>query len=364
MPSTRQRRATPLALLLLALLLVGGSRAAAADPPPALVVAAVSAPPFAIVDAEGRWTGIAVALWQHVAADLGVTYTVKTAPIGALLTGLDDGSLAVVLTAVASAERERQMDFSHPYYSSGLAIAVPAGPATGGWLSPLANLASWATLKLVLVLGTLTVIAATLVWLLERRHNPEQFRRSFAGLVDALWWAMVTLCTVGYGDKSPKSGGGRLIASAWMLTAIILIALFTAQVTSSLTVTSLSGRIRGPGDLAGVRVGTLAESQQQAVLRSHLGIHATGFAGFGRGLEALVQGEIDAFVGPEPILRYEIATAYAGRLTVVGPPFLRIDYVFALPLGSPMRKEINESILSFIETEDWRQLLRTYLGGA
>jgi ABC-type amino acid transport substrate-binding protein len=78
----------------------------------------------------------------------------------------------------------------------------------------------------------------------------------------------------------------------------------------------------------------------------------------------VARGEIDAFVSPAPILRYEIADRFAGRLTVAGPPFLRIDYVLAMPLGSPLRKPANQSILAFVETDGWLALLRTYLGDA
>jgi hypothetical protein len=42
---------------------------------------------------------------------------------------------------------------------------------------------------------------------------------------------------------------------------------------------------------------------------------------------------------------------------------MRVDYVFAFPLGSDMRKQANRVILSYIETDEWRDLLRQYLGG-
>ena len=54
---------------------------------------------------------------------------------------------------------------------------------------------------------------------------------------------------------------------------------------------------------------------------------------------------------------------FPGRLAVVGEPFMRVDYVFALPLGSAIRKQVNRVILSYIETDEWRDLLRQYLGG-
>jgi polar amino acid transport system substrate-binding protein len=146
-----------------------------------------------------------------------------------------------------------------------------------------------------------------------------------------------------------------------MLVAIVLMALFTAQLTSVLTVSRLAGRVRGPADLPHVRVGTVQDSLPQAQLRAKFGVTAAGYRGFTEGLDALDRGDIDAFVALEPVLRYEIANSYPARL-VVGTPFLRGDYVFALPPNSEIRKAINQSLLAYIDTNEWQELLRQYLG--
>ena len=50
--------------------------------------------------------------------------------------------------------------------------------------------------------------------------------------VDALWWSFVTATTVGYGDLSPSSNAGRIIASLLMLVGIGLIGSLTSSITS------------------------------------------------------------------------------------------------------------------------------------
>jgi voltage-gated potassium channel len=49
---------------------------------------------------------------------------------------------------------------------------------------------------------------------------------------DALWWAIVTVTTVGYGDKYPVSAGGRGVAVVLMLTGIGLVGVLSATVAS------------------------------------------------------------------------------------------------------------------------------------
>lgn len=68
-------------------------------------------------------------------------------------------------------------------------------------------------------------IGAVGVYTVEGGLNP-----SVGSLGDALWWAMVTATTVGYGDVSPVTVEGRLIAVALMLVGIGVIGVFTATV--------------------------------------------------------------------------------------------------------------------------------------
>jgi polar amino acid transport system substrate-binding protein len=359
-------RALACLLALLLVVVVTISPARATDPPedqgPHLI-GIVEAPPFAMKDASGGWDGIAVRLWRHVAGDLGRTYRFQEMAPPDLLAAIQAGTLVAVVTAVASAERERLVDFSHPYYSAGLGIAVPAASSPPNWLTVAGNLLSWSFLELIGLLVLVLMVVGAIVWLCERRSNPEHFSdRTLEGIADGLWWAAVTMTTVGYGDKAPRTQAGRILGGIWMFAALILISFFTAHVTSTLTVSSLSGRVRGPEDLPHVRVGTLRDSVAQSQLRGGLGIAAGGYDSIAGGLEALARGDIDAFVFGEPILRYEVANRFHDRLQVLGSTFMREDFAFALPLNSPLRKAINESLLSYINTEEWQAVLRQYLG--
>lgn len=49
---------------------------------------------------------------------------------------------------------------------------------------------------------------------------------------DALWWALVTVTTVGYGDFAPVTGEGRVIAAALMVIGIALLGIVTASVAA------------------------------------------------------------------------------------------------------------------------------------
>ena len=70
----------------------------------------------------------------------------------------------------------------------------------------------------------LTLASGLSVWLIDRRDFPS--------LGEALWWAVVTLATVGYGDVVPTSTWGRFVGSVVIVLGVTFLSLLTATVTS------------------------------------------------------------------------------------------------------------------------------------
>jgi voltage-gated potassium channel len=79
---------------------------------------------------------------------------------------------------------------------------------------------------------------------LVRLSDPVDFR----SLPDALWWAVQTITTVGYGDIVPRHTEGRVIGAIVMLMGIALIAVVTATVTAALVDASRASAGIEPGD--------------------------------------------------------------------------------------------------------------------
>ena len=73
----------------------------------------------------------------------------------------------------------------------------------------------------LLTMFVLVIISACLMFSLESDAQP----RVFNSVVDAVWWAVVTLTTVGYGDVTPVTAGGRILAMGIMLMGVATFAL-------------------------------------------------------------------------------------------------------------------------------------------
>ena len=77
--------------------------------------------------------------------------------------------------------------------------------------------------SVLILFAILLMIAATAAHMLERVRQPEQF----GSLPGAMWWAVVTLTTTGYGDVVPVTVGGRIVGALLMIAGIAVLALMT-----------------------------------------------------------------------------------------------------------------------------------------
>lgn len=76
------------------------------------------------------------------------------------------------------------------------------------------------------LLFSIVFIFGTTTYLLEHTANP-----SFSSIGDGLWWAFVTLTTVGYGDIVPVTAGGRVVAVITMVFGVTVYSLMIANLT-------------------------------------------------------------------------------------------------------------------------------------
>ena len=98
----------------------------------------------------------------------------------------------------------------------------------------------------VTLTASLVVFMASLAELDAERGDPDATITTFG---DALWWALTTITTVGYGDRYPVTGEGRLVAGLLMVAGIALLGTVTAAVASWF-VNRVADAARAEGDAA------------------------------------------------------------------------------------------------------------------
>ena len=367
--TTSDMRRSTIALAFAALLIGGPMAAQPGDPQDSaisvqheLVVGTKEAPPFAMKSADGNWSGISIDLWRRIAGENKLRFRfVEEATVQELIGGVASGKFDVAVAALTvTADRERVLDFTSSYYVTGLGIAVAAGGAPS-WTPVVRALTSFGFIQAVLGLIGLALLVGLIVWLVERRHN-EDFGGGMAkGLSTSVWWTTTAMTQRGIGSSGPRTLPGRTIAVLWMVGSVIAVAVFTASITSALTIRQLQGTVHGVADLSSVRVGAVSGSSTEDTL-SRMKLSYDRFTDVQIGLQALRQNRIDAFIYDRPLLAWFVNRDFRSSVQVLDATFDPQHYAFAVPNNSPLRKPLSVAVLRALQDDWWDQTLFRYLG--
>lgn len=321
--------------------------------------------PFAF-EQDGRRVGYAMELWDQVARETSLEYEVQTVSTAQeIIDALQNKTADVGVGALSvTSKREAIIDFSQPFYESGLQVLVAGGGGsfTDTLWQLMGNIFNWKLIGMFLLLVLAMLIISHLVWMYEHKVNEDMWPRDYKqGIWESFWWTISTLLVGGADNKGPVGVGGRLIAIVWMLLSIVLVSLLTASFTTTMTINTLKGDINGPGDLPGRNVATITGSTSATWLTTR-GAKVQTFASVEEAVEALRAKKVQAVVYDAPVLQYAITKVQDDKLHLVGSMFDRQNYAFALQQDSTYRERINRALLSLHERGVGLELRKKWFG--
>lgn len=94
-------------------------------------------------------------------------------------------------------------------------------------LRKINEISSHTLTRVALVILLFSLFGATLVTVFEGDINDQ-----FGAMGDGIWWVLVTMTTVGYGDKVPVTMGGKIVGVFVMFAGVAILSLFTATISS------------------------------------------------------------------------------------------------------------------------------------
>jgi polar amino acid transport system substrate-binding protein len=188
-------------------------------------------------------------------------------------------------------------------------------------------------------------IVGTLIWLAERKENPEQFpRRPVPGIANGVWFALVTMTTVGYGDRVPTTTAGRVVAGVWMVVALLTASSLTAGIATAITVAQLApSRVASAAHRAGGRVSVVSA--------------------FEEGVERVATGAADAFVFDRPMLRYYLRKNPELELGVSEASYVTQGYGFAVA-DADLQHTLDVALLHVTEDGVVKRVTTEWLGAS
>lgn len=343
------------AVALLALTALAGAEEAT------LKVAVYDVPPYGHVEADGTIDGASVDLWRRVAQALDCDYRfIPVADMEAILTGLERKDYDAAIGAITiTPGRLARVDFSYPAHRSGVAAAFRRERG------PIAAFAVYASVvselsPLIAITAVLLVAMGLAMWLVEKSKRAPIHESAVASWRDGVYWAVVTMTTVGYGDMTPKTTRGRAIAMLWMLASVALVSILSTSLVSKMTAEQVSvGRPAAEADLVGKRLAAVAHSSGAEFLDQRR-LHYAPFSDLPSALAALARGETDAVVNSIGALQYAIANGFTGTIEppqgVLAPAYMAI----ALPPGSALKRRLDATLVEITASAEWRRVEASY----
>ncbi|PSO44958.1 MAG: hypothetical protein BRC25_03560 [Parcubacteria group bacterium SW_6_46_9] len=271
----------------------------------------------------------------------------------------DMGGSGITITS----EREEYLDFTQPHYESGLGILTRSELP---WYREVPQ-------RIAIIFGNLKSLLATFLifWIFAAHvlwwsEMDEQFEEGeirdgyIPGIFDSVYFCIIVMSTVGFGDITPNNWIGRICTVILIFVGISFFGWFVSEASSALTVYKSQTQISGPNDLRGKKVATEKATTSIEAL-SQIGADIVRKNTFQEAFQALQAGEVQAAVFDYPVLvHYAKTKTKDNGVELVDGKFKEEYYGFVLQPDSPYREAISRAILELQRDGTLRQLHQKY----
>ena len=273
----------------------------------------------------------------------------------------------VVADLTITAKRREKVTFSTPIFDNSLRIIVRKSLDKD--MDLLAYLRPFSSKLWVAVLFT-AIYASLLISCFERHANEELQNRSISSLIGlGMWYSVGNI--FGYGvEWQVKTAAGRLLTMGLFILSIVLVAAYTANLASDLTLAKSKELLSGVDDLkngkipsnrVGIRVGSSIEEyylrEVSSGVRNYLPLNSMNDI-----YSNLFNGRIDVSIWDSGISEYATSNLYC-NLTLVGADFDRSSFGIAYQKHWLYGQQLDTSILSLRESGTLENLRITWFQG-
>jgi ABC-type amino acid transport substrate-binding protein len=326
-----------------------------------LIVGVTNDPPFTYKYENGQWVGLNIDIWTHVAHTLNLKYEIKEYTISDLLTAIQRGKVDVSISKLRlTPERAMLFDFSIPIGFTHIALATLPEKASNPWWMALQVLIFWGILKIFVSIVIILIIVGLIVWLIERRSNPDHFGGGIKrGVAAGIYWVGSTLASGVCIGVNLKSLPGRIFGLLWMFICVMALSAFIASLAASLTTRNIMKSVVDESTLVNIHLGAITSGVGEQIVKS-IGGEYTLFATPKDALEAVISRNIEGFVYDEMTLNYLAEKEYKGKVVIQLTNLGGNQYAFLFPTGSQLLQPVNFAILKAMSGPDWRIILNRY----
>ncbi|NBT23061.1 MAG: hypothetical protein EBQ51_07985 [Verrucomicrobia bacterium] len=346
-------------LLLVGLFVVSGAGHSQTPAPKEIRVGVFLEEPFVFQTTSGVG-GLCVEMWERIMEDHGWRCSYSISPNAEdVLQKVRAGELDVAVGPFyITSERLKVFDFSQPFHESGLQLML--NTERQHTLAKLwKGLLEGGHIKILISAAGIILLLTHLLLLFEWKTNPQYPREYFSGFADCLYHVM-SICMAGKATHRGIPGPwGKILAALWLAGGVAVVAYITSTITSVMTANKLRGTVHGISDLMGQPVGVVQGTVSEKAAQKY-SLVPVPYKDLDLAARDLVSRKVTAIVFDTFALRYFDRKHPELPVGEVGSIFEKGSIGMAMPLGSPLRQPINQSLLRMKEDGVFQNLDSKY----
>lgn len=344
-------------------------------------------------------SGFCIDLLEKFAEELGFTYELVRVEDGkwgvhengkwnGLIAELVNRKTDMVLTSLMiNAEREAVVDFSEPFMETGIAIVVAKRT---GIISPTAFLEPFDTASWMLV-GIVAIQAATFMIFLFEFLSPSGFDMKLAvpqttgkdsrpyrfSLFRTYWLVWAVLFQAAVHVDSPRGFTARFMTNVWAMFAVVFLAIYTANLAAFMITREEFHEFSGLDDTRlarpfshkpPIKFSTIPGSHSDSTIAKyfkemHYYMRKFNKTSVSEGVQAVLSGDLDAFIYDGTVLDYLVQQDEDCRLLTVGQWYAFTGYGLAFTRNSKYVDMFNKRLLEFRANGDLERMRRYWMTG-
>jgi polar amino acid transport system substrate-binding protein len=306
---------------------------------------------------NGSWRGFEIDLLNEMGYDPQIEE-------GSIKGIFSSANYDMAMGAVSiTSEREAVRDFSTPYQNSGLKVMMMSR-SQGFWGSiasfeyprafatALSNPMFW---QLGFWYSVFVVGFSFVIWLTQKGREDIN-DRFVTGMLQSIYFSVVTSSTVGYGDLTLKNFIGRACALGLIITGISFFCNFTGLLGVEYSTQEAKYSIAEMADLKGKRIGVKEHSTGHNKALKY-GANVEVYGSFGQAAGGLTSGDVEAVLFDGPAI--DFAAKDNDNIASIGP-LCREDYGFVFPEGSELKEEVDQKLLALKESGRYNEIVNKW----
>lgn len=316
---------------------------------------------------DGRIQGVDIDILDAISKSANFSYELIPLKRSERFDVLNSGKVDILIGGVSiTRDREKIVDFTIPYMSSGLLAATLYDEGNNILNFIKSNKIIW---KCFSILFLVAILFAHIIWIAERGFHGKAHRqedsgqiddRYFPGIFQAMWYTWITLVTVGYGDFVSKKWIGRIAIFFMTVIGIPLVASISAEIiTNKIRIEKLS-KYNTLSELEGLKIAYLKDTTSQHA-ETLINAQFIKVSEEKELLDLLKSGEVDAIIDDAPAI-YNMKKNHIDKIDIIDKLFDKQNYGFAVKTQSPLREKMNIEILDLIQTGRMDDIQMKWLG--